>query len=461
MNRYKRLAANTAILGVGTFSSKLLVLLLMPLYTGILSAEQYGIADLISQTANLIIPLACVGLADGIFRFALDAPDKKRVFTNGILIMSAGTIALFALSPVLLFFGTFDGYRILIIAYVLFANIHSVTAQYLRGQGKTALFAAQGIVNTLLCITFNILFLVAFDMGAFGYVLSVVAADFIVSVYLIVYARLYREFDIKLRDRNTFRAMLFFSLPYIPTTMLWLIISTSGRFFLKIFRGSAETGLYAASMKIPTLLMLVSAVFIEAWQFSAVKDADGQSRHKFFEEINKSFTSVMIIAASAIILGARVFTKILLDASYYSSWRYIPILALATMFTALVSFTGSVYFVEKKSFLSMMTALTGAFVNLVLNFILIPGHGAMGAAVSMLIAYIAVYIIRTYDTRRFIDLGADGFRLAANCAFLLVQAGLILRDHRYMTYASALLFVLITAINAPSVLKSIKRIIRG
>ena len=55
MNKYKRLLSNTVILAVGTFSSKVLVYLLLPLYTAILSPAQYSDANIISQTANLII----------------------------------------------------------------------------------------------------------------------------------------------------------------------------------------------------------------------------------------------------------------------------------------------------------------------------------------------------------------------------------------------------------------------
>ena len=83
--------SNTAILAVGTFTSKVLVFLLMPLYTALLSAEEFGIADLVTQTANLIIPLAAVGICDGLFRFALDAGgdgrDEKRVFTSALLVI--------------------------------------------------------------------------------------------------------------------------------------------------------------------------------------------------------------------------------------------------------------------------------------------------------------------------------------------------------------------------------------
>ena len=84
MSRYKNLVSNTLILGAGTFASKVIVLLMMPLYTLILSPEQFGVADLVAQTANMIIPVACVGICEGLFRFTLDCEDRKKVFSKDL-----------------------------------------------------------------------------------------------------------------------------------------------------------------------------------------------------------------------------------------------------------------------------------------------------------------------------------------------------------------------------------------
>ena len=91
MNKYKRLVSNTLILGAGTFASKVIVLLMMPFYTLILSPEQFGVADLVTQTANMIIPLACIGICEGLFRFALDCDDRKKVFSTGLCILGVGS----------------------------------------------------------------------------------------------------------------------------------------------------------------------------------------------------------------------------------------------------------------------------------------------------------------------------------------------------------------------------------
>ena len=195
MSRYKKLISNTLILGAGTFASKVIVLLMMPFYTAILSPEQFGTADIVTQTANMIIPIACIGICEGLFRFSLDSEDKSRVFTTGICALSFGSALMFALIPLLSLFDIFDGYVALIGAYVVCANFHSVCAHYVRAKGNTALFAAQGIINTVLTVALNIVFLTVFELGALGYVLSVVIGDLAVTVFLIFAARLYRDFS--------------------------------------------------------------------------------------------------------------------------------------------------------------------------------------------------------------------------------------------------------------------------
>ena len=451
MSRSKNLISNTLILAAGTFASKIIVLLMTPIYTMLLSPAEFGIADLVAQTSNMLIPLACVGICEGLFRFTLDCDDKKRVFSSGIFTLLAGSAVMFALLPLLSFFDMFDGYILLIGAYVTCANIHSACAQYIRAQGRTTLFMLQGIANTILTVVLNILFLMVFDLGAYGYVLSIVLGDLIVTAAIFFFAGLYRDISVKSISKSTLSEMLKFSIPYIPTTMLWLITSVSDRYIVRVFCGEAETGLYAAAYKIPTLLTLACGVFIEAWQFSAVKDAKTEDRAGFFGGVYKYYLTVIFIASSVLILGSRFFTRILLADSYFASWSFVPILVIATAFSVLVQFLGSVYFVEKKSVFSMLTALVGALINVVLNFIMIPDHGAMGAAVATLISYLAVYIVRAMDTKRYIEFDLKIPKLFINMMLLMLQIAILYSGVRYAYIAQIGCFAVILLINAKTI----------
>lgn len=462
--KYKRLGSNTAILGAGTFASKVLVFLLMPFYTSVLSTGEFGTADLIAQTANLLIPLAAVGICDGIFRFTLDAcdddEDRRRVFSTGMAILLAGSLLLIGAVQVLRISNTLSDYVLLIALYVIAANFHSAFANYLRAEGRMALFAVQGILNTALTIALNVLFLVTFEMGAVGYVLSVVVADLTLTLLLFFVARLWRDFSVRSISAGTAKALLKFSIPYIPTTMLWLITSVSDRYIVTYFCGESANGLYAAAYKLPTLLSLVSGVFVEAWHFSTVRDATDDEKGDFFGTVYFHFMSMMFMGGAFLVAGAKIFTKLLLADSYYSSWEFVPVLVMATVFSTLVSFLGSVYFLKKKSTSSMLTAMVGALVNVILNFVMIPTHGAMGAAVATLISYLAVFAVRSYDTSLELKFSRHYGRLIFNSVLLLAQIVVMLLEVKYWILIEAALLLTSVIFNGKALILTALRIFR-
>ena len=462
MGKRKRLLSNTLILGAGTFASKVLVFLLMPLYTSVLSTEEFGVADILSQTANLLIPLAAVGICDAMFRFVLDTGEKgdtdaqTRIFSAGISVILLGGAATTLLCQALRFFSVFNGYVFLVAAYIVCANLHSATANFIRARGNTVLFAAQGIVNTALTISLNVLFLIVFDMGTLGYVLSVVLSDLLVTVILVFAARLYRFFSLRALDKSTLSQMLKFSIPYIPTTMMWLITSASDRYIVTGYCGAAENGLYAAAYKLPTLLTLVCGVFIEAWQFSVVKDADESERSEFFSTVYKNYMGIIFMGAVTIIAFAKILTKLLLADSYYGSWEYVPVLVIATTFSALVSFLGSVYFLEKKSVMSMLTAMAGALVNVALNFVLIPRNGAMGAAIATVMSYVGVYVIRAINTRSYVRFNMHTVKLVINTVVTVAAALVMISEMRFWILIEAAFVAFMLVFNGRDIVMALK-----
>ena len=100
MDKYKKLFSNTLIFGIGTFSSKILVLLMTRLYTQYMSPADYGSVNLVIQAGNLLLPLATMGITNGIVRFGLDrAVNKADVFTSGVLTFTCGYGILLLFEP--------------------------------------------------------------------------------------------------------------------------------------------------------------------------------------------------------------------------------------------------------------------------------------------------------------------------------------------------------------------------
>ena len=373
-------------------------------------------------------------MVDGIFRFAMDATDDKgraNVFCVSFWAVAAGSALCLCLIPLFGGLEFFGGYGYLIPLYVIASNFHSCAAHFLRGCGKTKLFSLQGIATTALTIAFNLIFLLGFAMGVLGYVLSTVLADGILTVFLFFYSGLYRYLSPRNLNRTVAKAMLKYSLPMIPTTIFWWVTNVSDRYMIKANPnlGDAVNGLYAVAFKIPTLLILVSGIFIEAWNYSAVTDDDSQSgESSFFTQVFGGFQAVMFMGAAGLIFLAKPICSVLFAESYYEAWQYIPVLVYATVFSSLVTFMSSVYVKFKKSKNSFVTAMIGAIVNVALNLVLIPVYGAQGAAVATFVCYLVVYVIRAVDSvryvkfnKRWVTVGLNTLLTGALCAVVLLE----------------------------------------
>ncbi len=468
--KYKRLLSNTLSLGVGTFASKLLVFFMVRFYTACLTTEEYGIADIITQTANLLIPLLSCGIAEAVFRFAMDRDaDHKKVFSTGLVTILAGGALFACITPMLNEIPFFRGYGRLIFAYTFFSCLHTLCIQFVRAKGRMRVFAGYGILSTAITIALNLLFLLGMDMGITGYVLSVVLSDVITTVLLFITERLYKEVSPASLSRTHVATMLKYSLPLIPTTVFWWVTNVADRYMVTAMIGSDANGLYAVAYKIPTLLILLSGIFIEAWQFSAVteKNAEktagtGEGDHAaFFSTVFDSFQALMFISGCALTAFAKPAVDIMTTDAYYTAWQYIPVLSVATIFSSLVTFMGSVYLVEKKSMLSFLTSMTGAIINIVFNFLLIPtALGPNGAAIATFLSYFIVFIIRAVNGRKYIRFDMHPVKLTVNTVIVLFQAYAMVAEIPGWIPVQVISLVLIFALNAAPILWGVMQVLR-
>lgn len=460
MNPFRKLVSNTFIIGIGTIGSKLLVFLLMPLYTAWLTTAEYGTAELITTTANLLIPVACLGLANGVFRFAAEkGSDRTAVFSTSIALLGLGTLGFLALSPLLLFVDLVSEYFILIVLYVLFANVQSVCAHYVRATDNTKLFAIQGILNTLLTVLFNVLLLAILNLGVIGYVLSVILGNLFTVAFLVWQAKLWRVVRPSSVKGSILKDLLIFSLPLVPTTVCWLITDLSDRYMVTYFHGADVNGIYSAAYKIPTLMNLVAGIFMQAWQFSAVAESsDKETACIFYSKVLKGFLSVVFIGSAGLVLLTPVLTSLLLNRNYHGAMEYMPTLLCAVALEALVSFLATVYMVRKMSMHSFLTAIVGAILNVLLNFLLIPTMGPLGAAVATMASYGAVLVLRLFDVHRIMPFCMHLPRMVLNITLLLGAAAVMTFAGEWRMLWALPIVIAIIAVNTLALITTAKAV---
>lgn len=462
MNKYKALLSNTVIFAIGTFSSKMLVFLLMPLYTRVLDNNEYGTVDLIIQTGNMLLPLVSIGIINGVIRFGLDKTyHKKDVFSTGVISVIIGFTVLLLFEPLLSKMQYIQGHTALIYVFILMSSLRSLCSQFVRAKGLVRLYAFDGILSTITTILFNLLYLVALNWGILGYVLAIVSSDFLSIMFLMTTAKLGRYIKFRGLDSVTFWAMLRYSIPLIPNTLFWWITNVSDRYLVTYMvpAGAAANGLYAVAYKIPTVINLVSSIFMDAWQMAAVSEKKGKKRDIFFSRVFYNYQSLIFTAASGLILFSKLITMILVSEDFYESWQYIPFLLMATTYSCMVSFLGSVYMVEKKSVMNLVTTASGAILNIIFNLLLIPKYGVNGAAFATFISYFSVFLLRVLDTKRYMKVRWQAAKIALNTIVLLLQSWVLIAEFPFWILIEILLTGVMMVLNLGAILASLRKIL--
>lgn len=444
MNAYRRLLSNTFLFSVSTFGSKILIFLLTPFYTSILTEADYGVTDLLIQTGNVLIPLVSMGIIRAVIRFGLDGTsDKTSVFTTGLSVILAGEGLLILFSPLLQTIGLLSDYIVLVLLYVLMANLHSVCGALAQSLGHVRLYAVSGIVCTGMVVGLNILFLAVFRLGITGYILSNVIADAVAALFLFLTARMWCYIRPSSLQRDLIKSMFRYCLPLIPATVCSWIINISDRYFISFLIGNEATGLYAVANKISTILLIASSIFTSAWQLSSTVERPKKEKERFFSNVFSVYAAGALIGASVLMAGVKLIMRFLAAPSYFEAWHYAPVLLLGTAVSCLGSFFASVYMAEKRSTATLVTTCIGAAANLIGNALLIPLWGIMGAAIATLISYGLIFVIRAIHSRKLIKVQWSVPRFVLSMAVLTLQCFLIENEQTIWSLLCCAMIVLL------------------
>lgn len=453
---YKKLFSNTLVFAIGSFSSKVLVLLLIPIYTNYLTQTELGVTDVLTQIANWLIPLVTMTISEAIIRFGLDkAYDKKRVFTIGNLICAVGLAVFGIILPIVSLTGIADkyigGYSLILFVYVMMSGIKTLYTTFVRAMEKVKLFALAGIVATFFTLFFTALFYMVLPSDFLGdgtgiqkYLLATILSDFITTVFVTFRAKLWKFIDFRQIDREMLSTMLQYSVPLIPAQLLWLITNSSDSFMTTHYMGAASNGILSAAYKIPNIVATVYMMFGQAWNMSAITENDSEDRDRFYENVFEFNQSLLYILAGGCMLIIQPLTNVMIGADFRECVKYSPILIYSTIFSCFTTFMGSIYLASKKTKRSLFTSLVSGVINVGLNVILIPRIGLYGPPISTVASYVTVFIIRAFDSRKLVPFRINLKKMIVSNVILLGMLAILLLETDLI--GKPLLYLLVLAL---------------
>ena len=426
MNRqYKYLIKNMGILTLSSFSSRILVFLIIPLYTAVLTTEEYGFYDLMISTAQFLSPVLTLNIADAVMRFSMDREiSQADVVSIGLryVIRSFFGVLLFLIIcrrvgiPRLL-----TGFEGLLWLYF----VSSVSGQFLiqcaKGMERVKDMGIAGICGTVVMVSGNLVFLLVCHWGLRGFFLANILAQAVPAGYLAVRLRVWRYIR-RIQNAPLRGEMLRYSVPLIVTVIGWQVNGAADKYVVSFLCGISANGLLSVSYKIPAVMNTLQNIFTQAWQISAVKEYDSQDAGAFYGRMFQFTTAWLSLSCAGIILLCRPLARLLFAGEFYDAWRYVPFLVISSVINAASGFLGPILSAAKNSAVMAKSALYGSLANIVMNLALVYGYGVQGAAVATAISSFIIYWVRIRAVRERIQ-GVDYRAVYLSWLLLCVQAG--------------------------------------
>lgn len=440
----KKLINNTFLFLLGNLGSKFIQFILVPLYTYTLTTEEYGQTEIVLTTINFLIPIFSLSISDAFLRFGLDKKYKQNEVTKVALItIFIGGIASIAFIPIYNINSTISNwiqYFLLILNLRMYRDIFSIRLKVLE---NNKLYAIDNILYTfVLCIS-NIIFLVMMKMQINGYFLSYVVANIFSILFIIIMSKFsYKELKGK-TNKKVFKEMIVYSLPMIVNGISWWVTNASDRFMIAWLMTDSDVGIYSVSAKIPTLITTFSGIFSQAWIISSVLEFQNEKEKNFYSNTFKNYYGLLFLACSILIPVIKPFMKLYVSHSYFEAWVYTPVLISSAIYSGIASFAVGIYTACKKNISITITTLIGGIANIILNYILIPKIGILGAAIATLISWFIIAVVRIIDMKRFFEFNID-YKLLLFYTILNVLQILII--YHFDNYLGVAMSIIITCI---------------
>ena len=447
MFSYKKLLSDTFLMFLGTFSSKALVFLLLPVYTYLLTTEEYGVVDLFTTTILFLFPILTLSISDATFRFAFD----KDVNQNSNLSFSICIIlvSIIFILPILFILGYWNSYflkfKYLFILLYFSVCLQTCLSNYSRGCDKVAVFVKSGLLYSISLIVFNFIFLYLYSFGINGYISSLILANFVSIIYISFKLKLLKiKFKI---DYNLAKDMLKFSTPIIFSTVSWMGISSCSKFYIVDIFGVNESGLYAVAQKIPTILSVMGMIFLQAWQISAIQAYTSEDKNEFYSTVYEAYSFILFFSAGILIFLTKPIASILFLKEYYSAFIFSPILILSGVFACLSLFLQSPFVAAKKNRMLLYSSGAGFIVCILVTPILMYILGTIGAAYGALFAFVVTWFIRGIASKSIVNIDINFFKSFLSLILLLISSYFITEEKEYDYLVSLIVIIILVFLN--------------
>lgn len=466
-NASARLAKNTVIYMIGNLGGKILQVLILPLLTAVLLTEEYGYYDLIVTTINLITPIATLQLVEAMFRYLFGgSEEEKRVTISSVTAaLVVGMTILAAVIALIQMFGIDLKYPFLIYLNYITNILFDYMQKIARCQQRNSLVAVSGLINTSVMLAVEAMALLVFKMRVDGMLLANCVSYFVAVLYLEYKLRIEEYLSIAAVNVKRVKELLKYSLPLVPNSVCWWVVSACDRYVISFFLSISANGIYSIAGKFSQMLSMITSVFQMAWQESSIIESDKATRDEFYTKTFDSYMRFLLSGYVVLLPIIRLAMPFLVAEEYRIGYLYNPLLLLGAVFSAFSQFYGSAYLAFKKTGGALSTTIIAAIINVTVGACLISKIGLYAPALGTTCAFLAQWLLRANQMKDYFRVKINTKVLSFMAPTMIVYYALYYKDsvvlHLTMLLVASIVFCTVNREMIRKILATVKKKVKS
>ena len=403
-------ARHMVVYGLGNILTMAGGFVLIPLYTHVLSTSEYGILELISRSADILILVMFNGIRQAFIRHYFDYDTEewhKTVVSSTLFFLSVVSISVSVV--VLVFQETLSGllFRseapaallLFVIIWLPLEMMAKVGMTHLQIQMKSSKYVLIELARFIWLVGSNVLLVYIYRRGISGILITNMWIAGVVGLTFTV--ALMRWAGMKISGK-LIKNLIKFGAPYAPTAVFMFFVSSSDRYFLSAMVSLGAVGVYALAYKVGMLgTSLVMGPFGMIWTPFLFENYQKKGGSELIAKVFTLYTLVVVAVGLIISVLSPIVIPLISDAAYHTSYKLVPLICLAAIFYGMASVADAGILISKKTFYKPILFGAAGIVAVVLNFALIPRYGATGAAFTLSMSFFTLFVLVYSVSSRF------------------------------------------------------------
>lgn len=406
MNDSGKLIKSSTIFVIASVISKCINMLLMPVFTGQLSVEEYGAAQLVLNFVSSMELLIILGLSDSVLRFDCEySGTKEYVDFMSTIVMTVFAASTVICSLMLIFNGLVEKYFMAglnfypyvfwgIVSLFLSAN-YFIYQAILQARDEPFRYALNGLCYSLLFITFSVILVCGLKKGAEGLVIAQAITYFLLSLVGLL-DLISRKLIRFVFNRRIMQNSLKYSIPLLPHGLANSISQYIANYILAVNYTTYSVGIYSVATQISTPIDVIQNSMNRAfapWYNRQMKE--GENGQNSIRKMSELYLSVSLLISFCVAVFGRDLVYLLTPETYHAASKAIPLLAVTCIIRGFyyIYVRAVTYDVKRSKYLSIIS-LVSSLANIVLCSFFAIKLDFIGAGLALLLST----IIRTVPT---------------------------------------------------------------